>query len=103
MRSKSSSSSCTEALSQLTRSCNDEKAGRRTDVVLLDVALDLGGVDPGDKVLHVARDEERRVGDRIGTDADVTLLDVGDGLRYGAGARSVSRARCSHGGGGAPS
>lgn len=43
--------------------------------------LDLGRVDPSDKVFHVARDEERRVGDGVGTDADVALLHVGDSLR----------------------
>lgn len=54
---------------------------RGTHVVLLDMPLDLGRVDPGDKVFHVARDEERRVRDGVGTDADVTLLNVGNSLR----------------------
>jgi hypothetical protein len=45
------------------------------------VTLELGGIDPGDKVLHVARYEESRVGDGVGADSDMALLDVGDGLR----------------------
>ena len=43
--------------------------------------LDLGRVDPSDKVFHVARDEEGRVRDGVGTDADVALLHIGDSLR----------------------
>jgi hypothetical protein len=43
--------------------------------VTQDVALDLTGIDPSDKVLHVARDKECRVIDDLGTNTDMALLD----------------------------
>ena len=49
--------------------------------VLQDVALDLGRIDPGDEVLHVARDQVGGVGDGVGADADVALFDELDGLK----------------------
>jgi hypothetical protein len=44
------------------------------------VTLELARVDPGNEILHVASDEEGRVVDEIGTNTDVALLNVGDGL-----------------------
>lgn len=46
------------------------------------IPLDLAGVDPGDKVLHIASDEESRVGDNLCSDADVALFDEGGCLRF---------------------
>lgn len=42
--------------------------------------LELARVDPRHKVFHVAGDEEGRVGDDVGPDPDVALLDVAYGL-----------------------
>lgn len=44
-------------------------------LVAHDVALDLAGVDPGHKVLHVASDEVGRVVDDFRSNADVALFD----------------------------
>ena len=51
-------------------------------VVLLDRALDIGRVEPGHMVLHRPRDEKSGVGHRLRSDADVPLLDEGDGLAH---------------------
>ena len=39
--------------------------------VLHNVALDLGGIDPGDKIFHVPCDKVGRVRDDIRTDSDM--------------------------------
>ena len=46
-------------------------------VVLLNLLLDLACVGPGDEILHISCDEVGRVGDDIGADANMALLDVG--------------------------
>lgn len=48
--------------------------------VLHDIPLDLAAIHPGDIILHVAGDQERRVGDDLGADADMALLDERDSL-----------------------
>lgn len=40
-----------------------------------DVALDLAGVDPGHKVLHIASHQEGRVSDNLSSDTDMALFD----------------------------
>lgn len=49
---------------------------RYTHVVLLDMALEFGSVDPGDKILHVACDKERWIGNSVGSNTDVSLFHV---------------------------
>lgn len=46
-------------------------------IILQHVPLDLGRVDPGDEVLHAARDKEGWVGDHVGAHAHVALFHEG--------------------------
>lgn len=50
--------------------------------VLHDSLLNLARVDPRDVILHIASDEEGRVGDDLRPDADVALFDERDGLAH---------------------
>lgn len=49
-------------------------------VVLHDGLLPRARVHPGDEVFHVPGDEHSRVGDGLGTDSDMSLLDRANGL-----------------------
>lgn len=43
--------------------------------VAQDIALNLTGINPSNKVFHVTGDQERRIIDNLGTNADMALLD----------------------------
>lgn len=44
------------------------------------IALDLAGVDPGHKVLHIATHQECRVSDNFSPDTNMTLFDESSSL-----------------------
>lgn len=48
--------------------------------ILHDVALDLAGVDPSHKVLHIAGDQESGIINDLCSNADMTLFDESCGL-----------------------
>jgi hypothetical protein len=74
MRSKSSSSSCRGKDYQNPTRRNGER--KPAYVVLLDVTLELRCIDPGHKVLHIPRHEERWIRNGVGSNANMPLLDV---------------------------
>jgi len=59
-----------------------EKKFKATDLVVVghDSTLELGRVDPGDVVCHVASDEEGWICDGIWADTDMALFDEFDRL-----------------------
>lgn len=62
--------------------------------VVLDVTFQLAGIDPSDKVLHVPRDKESRIGDDIWANADVALFDVLNSLGGWENQRRFSAGGC---------
>lgn len=49
-------------------------------IVFKHLSLDLGSIDPRDKVLQISGDKIRRIGDYVGTHSNVSLLYVCHGL-----------------------
>lgn len=64
---------------------SDQMPSQKIKVIQLlpvtqDIALNLAGINPGDKVLHVTRNQKSRIIDNLRTNTDMALLNESSSL-----------------------